>query len=194
MTTTKSNRHGLTLQACVLSLELPEAAAGLLADFTEQYQPVGRLEHHMVEMLAMTEWNSIRAEGIRAGFFENAIGRHSAKINQEFSTAGELCRSAERFRHMIQEDDAFRLLIKYIAELRRSYTAKRKELEALQKMRAEPKKEKKPDEPKKPAQVVEIAPPIAPGTPRNALCPCGSGAKFKRCCGPKAPPVLGKAA
>lgn len=27
-------------------------------------------------------------------------------------------------------------------------------------------------------------------TPRNALCPCGSGQKFKRCCGKDAPPVL----
>ena len=31
-------------------------------------------------------------------------------------------------------------------------------------------------------------------TPRNALCPCGSGAKYKRCCGKNAPPVLGRAA
>ena len=27
-------------------------------------------------------------------------------------------------------------------------------------------------------------------TPRNALCPCRSGEKFKRCCGKTAPPVL----
>ncbi|MFN7937095.1 MAG: SEC-C metal-binding domain-containing protein [Bryobacteraceae bacterium] len=27
-------------------------------------------------------------------------------------------------------------------------------------------------------------------TPRNAQCPCGSGKKFKRCCGHNAPPVL----
>ena len=27
-------------------------------------------------------------------------------------------------------------------------------------------------------------------TPRNAPCPCGSGAKFKRCCGSQAPPSL----
>jgi hypothetical protein len=31
-------------------------------------------------------------------------------------------------------------------------------------------------------------PPAA--TPRNAPCPCGSGAKYKRCCGKNAPPVL----
>lgn len=33
-----------------------------------------------------------------------------------------------------------------------------------------------------------------PTTPRNALCPCGSGTKFKRCCGTNAPPVLNRAA
>jgi hypothetical protein len=33
-----------------------------------------------------------------------------------------------------------------------------------------------------------------PATPRNALCPCGSGAKYKRCCGTNAPPVLNRAA
>ena len=31
-------------------------------------------------------------------------------------------------------------------------------------------------------------------TPRNAPCPCGSGDKFKRCCGKSAPPVLSQAA
>jgi len=34
----------------------------------------------------------------------------------------------------------------------------------------------------------------APATPRNAQCPCGSGVKFKRCCGQNAPPVLNRAA
>ena len=29
-----------------------------------------------------------------------------------------------------------------------------------------------------------------PQTPRNAACPCGSGQKYKRCCGRNAPPVL----
>ncbi len=31
-------------------------------------------------------------------------------------------------------------------------------------------------------------------TPRNALCPCGSKLKYKRCCGKDAPPVLSRAA
>jgi hypothetical protein len=37
--------------------------------------------------------------------------------------------------------------------------------------------------------------PVAPKqTPRNAPCPCGSGAKYKRCCGNPAAASLGKAA
>jgi hypothetical protein len=36
----------------------------------------------------------------------------------------------------------------------------------------------------------EPAPLPFPQTPRNALCPCRSGQKFKRCCGRNAPPVL----
>ena len=31
-------------------------------------------------------------------------------------------------------------------------------------------------------------------TPRNAPCPCQSGQKYKRCCGPNAPPILNLAA
>ena len=33
-----------------------------------------------------------------------------------------------------------------------------------------------------------------PPTPRGAPCPCGSGEKYKRCCGENAPPVLSRAA
>lgn len=34
----------------------------------------------------------------------------------------------------------------------------------------------------------------APEIARNAPCPCGSGSKYKRCCGMNAPPLLGRAA
>lgn len=43
-----------------------------------------------------------------------------------------------------------------------------------------------------PANPAPPPPPSAPSaqTPRSAPCPCGSGEKFKRCCGKDAPPVL----
>jgi len=41
-------------------------------------------------------------------------------------------------------------------------------------------------------QTQSQTPPL--GTPRNALCPCGSQIKFKRCCGRNSPPILNMAA
>jgi transposase-like protein len=64
------------------------------------------------------------------------------------------------------------------------------------------------DRPLFPTQIVPAStlsdtpqPRVAPAPPphpveiaRNAPCPCGSGNKYKRCCGANAPPVLSKAA
>ena len=36
--------------------------------------------------------------------------------------------------------------------------------------------------------------PMPETTPRNAVCPCGSGQKYKRCCGVAAPPHLARQA
>jgi hypothetical protein len=49
--------------------------------------------------------------------------------------------------------------------------------------------------PKKPVETVESVENVESAkrthqTPRNAPCPCGSGVKFKRCCGRGAPPLL----
>jgi hypothetical protein len=54
----------------------------------------------------------------------------------------------------------------------------------------------KPAEPAPPAgsSFCEPAPSAPKLTPRNAHCPCGSGAKYKRCHGKDAPPVLNQAA
>jgi hypothetical protein len=44
------------------------------------------------------------------------------------------------------------------------------------------------------AERTQSEPPQTTQTPRNAACPCGSGLKFKRCCGTEAPAVLKNAA
>ncbi len=53
-----------------------------------------------------------------------------------------------------------------------------------------------PDPPDAFPPAFEQSNPIAPQTavPRSAPCPCGSGLKFKRCCGQSAPPHLNFAA
>ncbi|MCC6590772.1 MAG: SEC-C domain-containing protein, partial [Bryobacterales bacterium] len=44
------------------------------------------------------------------------------------------------------------------------------------------------------ATLCETKPPQSPQVGRNSTCPCGSGLKFKRCCGVNAPPILNRAA
>ena len=44
------------------------------------------------------------------------------------------------------------------------------------------------------AATTEAPTPPDAQTPRNARCPCQSGQKYKRCCGPNAPPILNLAA
>jgi hypothetical protein len=45
-----------------------------------------------------------------------------------------------------------------------------------------------------PTKQTQSEPPQTISIPRGAPCPCGSGAKFKRCCGTNAPAVLSPAA
>ena len=193
-------RHGMTLQSLLLTTENREAAACLIDEYTGQFQPVGPVEHEMVEMLAVKQWQNLRAENIQLGFFQNAAARAAAKIDAEFASADECSRAAETFRYMTTEDDSFRLFMRYANDIRRAYHTKLRELQSLQAKRQtiettpveEPAPETEPiqmvtrNEPKPAAQF--------PQTPRNAPCPCGSGAKYKRCCGPQAPPVLSEAA
>ena len=186
-------RHGMTLQSLLLTTENREAAACLIDEYTGQFQPIGPVEHEMVEMLALKQWQNLRAENIQLGFFQNAAARAAVKIDAEFASADECSRAAETFRYMTTEDDSFRLFMRYANDIRRAYHTKLRELQSLQSKRqtvetkpVEPTETISQNEAKRVAQF--------PQTPRNAPCPCGSGAKYKRCCGPQASPVLSEAA
>jgi SEC-C motif len=48
--------------------------------------------------------------------------------------------------------------------------------------------------PNNPTKQTQSEAPQTLSIPRGAPCPCGSGAKYKRCCGTNAPPVLSDAA
>src|SRR5258708_1430396 len=98
-------RHGMTLQSLLLSAENKAAAADLIADHTSQFQPIGPVEHEMVEMLALYQWQTVRAQGIQLGYFNNASVRAAAAIDAQFAQADQCSRAAESFPHMAGEDD-----------------------------------------------------------------------------------------
>ena len=208
--------HGMTMKAILLSTENKEAAAATLAEFVQEYKPAGPVEFQLVELLALYQWQTFRLLAIEQGYFQNSIARAAEKLGETFAAADERSRAAESFRGMVTDDDSFRLLLRYSGEIRRTFAAKRRELEILQNRRA--KSAQETEEPT--AEITEIEPEPAlcptgpepngnptpaslseptpgdryPGTPRTALCPCRSGEKYKRCCGRQAPPIDGHAA
>ena len=198
--------HGLTIRALTLPAECPDAAAELLAAYTADLNPDGPVEHDIVEMLTVYKWQMLRVQSMQRGFLVNAETRHAAFIKDHLNEADPSSFAAENFRHANLEDETFRHLIRYASELRRAFSATLRDLRLVQGPRFKGNRQENEPEPKlqtienealpsAPSKTrAEIEPEPAPQTPRNALCPCGSGAKYKRCCGPKAPPVLGIAA
>ena len=204
-----ATRHGMTIQALVLPAESREAAAEVLADLTAALKPKGPVEHRAVEMLALYEWQTLRGQSILQGLFLAA----TQKLDPD--TTNPHIQTAEMFRHAATDDAAFKLLLRYTGEIRRSYTAKFREIDSLQARRkadgaadtiveagadiqdqpasepaaAEPETNLTPEARNEPSQGDRY-----PGTPRTALCPCHSGEKYKRCCGRQAPPILLEAA
>ena len=66
----------------------------------------------------------------------------------------------------------------------RAFIALRRAMKALKELRSEVAAEPTPVEEETPI-------PALPQIARNASCPCGSGDKYKRCCGRHAPPLPG---
>ena len=196
--------HGLTMKALLLPEECPEAAQKLLDAYAAELNPEGMIECDLVLSLAFYRWQLIRAQAMQTGFFKNTQTRHNTLTDEEFAETDNLSRIAEVFRHTTQEDGGFRLLMRYMNDLRRNFSATLRDFKLVQAMRnqqntieEEPGVTQPEEMQTKPKPVVENPPQpvkIDPQTPRNALCPCHSGLKYKRCCGPKAPPVLGRAA
>ena len=78
------SRHGQTLQGILLPGENQEAAAALLAEFTAEYKPAGPVEHHFVEMLAVHEWQAVRAESIQQGLVHAAEALAGSTIRSKY--------------------------------------------------------------------------------------------------------------
>ena len=196
--------HGLAVRSTVLPWESQAAAVSLFATLTQQYKPATDAESDMVEMLAVHQWQQLRAFSIQQGLLKNAECKTEEAFRKEFTNADRDSRTAETFRHVATTDSAFRLALRYAAEARLAFSSKLKELERTQAARdtqpgPDPDPPQPPDtepetdnqaEPKPATQTASDPGDSYPGTPRTALCPCQSGEKYKRCCGRQAPPAL----
>ena len=125
-------RHGLAVRATVLPWESQDSAAELLAAFTQKYNPVDPAESHMVEMLAIHQWQHLRALSIQQGLLKNAESKTEDTFRKDFANADRDSRTAETFRHLVTKDSAFHLALRYAAEARRAFSAKVQGLKGTQ--------------------------------------------------------------
>ena len=148
-------------------------------------------ETDVIRDYAIAKWRSELFYRMEASFFESAIacGRALPETSALIEQSGE----GILFGLALQRDAAgpnvqsklMRYESRVTKELKRAREAYCQVLNLIGN-RAE--KAKPISSPK-----VESSPAVPPQTPRNSPCPCGSGQKFKRCCGENAPAVLNAA-
>jgi len=198
-------RHGFRSQTALLPGDDPAEYEALLAELTEYFAPQELIETRFVREMTDAEWRLRRLREHLAW----AITRQMAKLtsahpdlslrelqslaieslSETGTSYGTWLRYETKFER--QYDRAFKDWTRY-QELRRNAIIKETDL-AMKKILSAPL----PEPPAESASNVQNSvPPAAESASnvqiaRNALCPCGSREKFKRCCGVSAPPVLG---
>ena len=164
-----------------------------------ELNPAGIQEQTLVDEIRRAIWRLRRCGEVEARLVIRLGegGKFILDPMENFDEPERIQNSVDRAR-----SQSHRLLHKCTAELHKLQTAR--QIDASQTAAAQSatttrtQSAKNADTPGSPLQVVPDPPPAttmqtqsgATGTPRNALCPCGSGQKHKRCCGRTAPAIL----
>ena len=197
-------QYGFRSQSILLHGDGPTEYEALLEELTNHFTPDDLTEERQVREMADAEWRLRRVR-----LYQQA--RLTCKI-QELAPlhpgADPITLQALAFDAIHRESSGFAQLLRYETKFERQYNAAynqwsnyQKDQDRIQHRDAEtalltflapprhtpnpePAPPVLPDEPNS-----DAAP--APETARNAPCPCGSGLKYKRCCGKAAPVVVG---
>ncbi len=183
-----------SLTAFIRPGEQPEFDA-LSGSLTAELRPHGALELTLVREVIHASWRLRRCALAESSCpAETDDGAHRPPLGRPLCAVEEMERlqiSIDRARSA-----AHRTLFRSLNELRRLRAAQPGPFDSLAEEASrgltelrltEALRLARPDF----ANQTQSPPLSAPAIARNALCPCGSGDKFKRCCGKSAPPVLG---
>jgi hypothetical protein len=149
--------------------------------------------HRLIREIALADY---RRERTRGATFRMMAHQHADTDDEAESYFGEVVEIGTRDAIVFQHDFAGRNNFTRLGKMENAFTRHldkcTKELkQRLARLAAE--------QPAKPAPPKSTAPPeprsheldeTNPIHPRGAACPCGSGEKYKRCCGRNAPPQL----
>jgi hypothetical protein len=191
--------HGFRSASVLIPGDDPAEFDALRAAIREEYEPETYEQTRCAEEMAASWWRLQRARAFENDILTRKIGElHEAHPGLAPTTLA--CRAEEE----LHRDSKYYLsLLRYEARFDRQYERARRTLrESLRDeqrsaagqmtaaMEAILNAPIPPPPAAAPPQIATSKPnPPAPQTPRGAPCPCGSGEKFKRCCGQNAPPV-----
>ncbi|MGJ5818760.1 SEC-C domain-containing protein [Paludibaculum fermentans] len=196
-------RHGFRSQSVLLPGDDPAEYEELLAELTSHFDAQGLTEERYVREMADAEW---RLRRVRA-HQEVLLTARIAELAAQTPDADPIHLQAAAFQYLHQ-NSGFGVFLTYEAKFERQYerayqgwliTREKLSRHSARQFHAQldavVRRPLPADEPKLPP--VSLPQPAAKplesdpaATPRNAPCPCGSGEKYKRCCGRHAPAVL----
>ena len=189
-------KHGLTsLHPIVTDADRPDYEA-LRDTLFDSLQPVGHLQQHTFQRLVNAAWNMERCLKLEHMVME-CIGGIDPLAHPDAAQQAALFE-----RYYLRFEGSYRANLRELERLQRlqlaqdvhfgdtNPTGALHDVQLYQRLakRTPPAAQpaaKPPQNPQPPSNQ-----PGAKQIPRSAPCPCGSGQKYKRCCGVNAPPVL----
>jgi hypothetical protein len=205
-------RHGFRSQSVLLPSEDPAEYQALLDELTEHFKPEDLTEDRCVREMVDAEWRLRRTRRN----MEFALSQKYFELQTEFPETPDAHLEAMAFEKLHREDASFAYYLKYESKYERQYSrayaewtryqlnrrnARIKNLQEavlapppgweLREKAPEPPLQNRTTEPNSPSNPQPEKRTTEPNpVPRSAPCPCGSGQKYKRCCGQNAPAVL----
>ncbi len=186
-------RHGITGQVSILTEEDRAAHDRFCQELMDDLEPHGSLELQFASSIAEDFWRLQRIRAVENDILALGCFSGAADIDVDHP---EIHTSLTRARTFLDHSKEIERLTLYEQRINRAIEKNRKQLDELQSKRRGAERREAFEASRKHAPAA-AAPPLArkpcavPATARNALCTCGSGEKFKRCCGKSAPSVLG---
>jgi hypothetical protein len=120
-----ARRHGLLSSSVVLPGENPRAFTRLLAGYRAEYRPATRVEHDLVETMAVARWRQMRLWGMEKAGMVHEIAQYPADSADDHAT-----RAALAFRKLSDSGRSLDLQHRYDARLARQYQRALQLLEA----------------------------------------------------------------
>jgi hypothetical protein len=130
-------RHGLTAFHLALSCEDQESFSLVLADYMDEYRPVGATETNLVKRVAFAQWQMYRAWTAETAILNVEIETNRAKLDEKFTHFAEPVRVADAIESSLAHTASLPHLNRCLARINRGYFQSLKMLRAVQKEAAE---------------------------------------------------------